>query len=301
MSAHSDSDRYSQTGDWLFGAVKRNPEGFLLLAAGCALMMRSGSRPSQRSQIRPGQHHDGDTGNPNSRFGGGFDVGEKVSQAAQTASEYASEMKDRVSDTASAVANFAGEAGRSVSDQSGRFARQARTTAENTFERVLSAQPLAVALVGLAAGAAVAAAFPTSDIEKRALGDAGEKLAEVAGQAGTQLKEASAKAGESLMSAAEERGLTKEGLKEVARDAAGAFGEALSGGQSNSSDQSQGKPAGQFGQSDGSNNTHNETARGVGSASSLERDRQSTASADSSGPNRPSVTLSGAVGRKDKA
>ena len=30
-------------GDWLIGSgVRRNPEGLLLLAAGCALMMRSG-------------------------------------------------------------------------------------------------------------------------------------------------------------------------------------------------------------------------------------------------------------------
>ena len=28
------------TSDWILGAIKRNPEGLLLLAAGCALMMR---------------------------------------------------------------------------------------------------------------------------------------------------------------------------------------------------------------------------------------------------------------------
>ena len=35
-------------GEWIMGAVTRNPEGLLLLAAGCALLMRSGS--GQRSR-----------------------------------------------------------------------------------------------------------------------------------------------------------------------------------------------------------------------------------------------------------
>jgi len=32
-------------GEWIMGAVKRNPEGLLLLAAGVALLMRSGRGP----------------------------------------------------------------------------------------------------------------------------------------------------------------------------------------------------------------------------------------------------------------
>ncbi len=39
------------TGDWIMGAVKSNPEGLLLLAAGCALLLRSGA--SGRSAHAP--------------------------------------------------------------------------------------------------------------------------------------------------------------------------------------------------------------------------------------------------------
>ena len=39
MSMHSDNS----TAGWLAGAVKNHPEGLLLLAAGCALLMRSAS------------------------------------------------------------------------------------------------------------------------------------------------------------------------------------------------------------------------------------------------------------------
>ena len=35
-------------GDWIMGAVTRNPEGLLLLAAGAALLMRSGRGQSSR-------------------------------------------------------------------------------------------------------------------------------------------------------------------------------------------------------------------------------------------------------------
>ena len=32
-------------GEWIFNAIKRNPEGLLLLAAGAVLMMRASSSP----------------------------------------------------------------------------------------------------------------------------------------------------------------------------------------------------------------------------------------------------------------
>ena len=54
---------------------------------------------------------------------------------------------------------------------------------------------------------------------------------DAAERAGDHLKEAGAQAGESLMNAAEERGLTGEGLKEVAREVGDAFSNALSGEQ----------------------------------------------------------------------
>ena len=50
MSVYSDSHDFGATG-WLVGAVKNNPEGLLLLAAGCALLMRStGTSKSRRSR-----------------------------------------------------------------------------------------------------------------------------------------------------------------------------------------------------------------------------------------------------------
>jgi hypothetical protein len=36
----------TDNGEWMLNAVKRNPEGLLLLAAGAVLMLRSGARAS---------------------------------------------------------------------------------------------------------------------------------------------------------------------------------------------------------------------------------------------------------------
>jgi hypothetical protein len=115
-------------------------------------------------------------------------------------------------------------------DQSGRIAQQAQSTVQSTVDRVMNQQPLVVALAGLAVGAAVAAAFPATEVEQRTLGPAGERLSEVAADAGRQLNQAASAAGERLKSAAEERGLSAEGLKEMASDVAGTFGDTLKGG-----------------------------------------------------------------------
>jgi hypothetical protein len=222
--------------DWLMGAVKKNPEGLLLLAAGCALLLRSGKASgqgsSQGSSYASGQYQ---------RYPGEQDwkVREGMSRAADTAREYASGVGKTLSDTAenvgktlsettdryvSAAGDYAEEARRTIVDQSGRMVEQA----QNTVERIVREQPLAVAIAGLATGAAVAAAFPATRFEREMLGSAGEQIAEAVSSAGERLSSAASAAGERLMTAAEEKGLNKEGLKEVARDVAGSFEKSFS-------------------------------------------------------------------------
>jgi hypothetical protein len=142
-------------------------------------------------------------------------------------------MKDRMADTARSYAEsageFADEARRRVSEGSARLGRQAKSTLQTTMTRVLREQPLAVAVAGLAAGAAIAAVFPSTEIEEHTLGGAAESLRDAAGKAGERIKDAALKAGEHLKDAAEERGLTTEGLKDLAGDVAGTFTSAVSG------------------------------------------------------------------------
>jgi hypothetical protein len=229
----SDTDSYSQAGDWVMSTARRNPEALLLLAAGCALLMRSG-RGSSRRAAAPARYPDRDYSPVSRGYPSASEtssVRQGLSRTAEKATDYASDIKDRVTDTARAyaenVSDFAADAGRTASEGSERFKRQAETTLNTAMDRVLRDQPLAVALAGLAAGAAVAAAFPSTDVENRALGGAHEALANVVDQAGKAVMGAASKAGEHLKTAAEERGLTSQGLTDLASDVADTFTDAV--------------------------------------------------------------------------
>jgi hypothetical protein len=121
-----------------------------------------------------------------------------------------------------------------VGAQSERIIQQAQSSFQGTMDRVLKDQPLFVAIAGMAAGAALAATFPATDFEKQNLGPIGDQVSDAAGRIGEQLKEATAKAGESLKTAAEGRGLSADGLKEVAAEVAGAFSGSMGGDEQKS-------------------------------------------------------------------
>jgi hypothetical protein len=244
MSRYSDNDTYSQAGDWLLGTARRHPEALLLLAAGCCLMMRSGSSSSKapaRSQFdrddwdeQRGLARGSSAGNASAQMRrASSEMGERASRVAESAADYASDMKDRVADTARSyaetAADFADDARRRVSEGSARLGRQAQSTLQTTMTRVLRDQPLAVAVAGLAAGAAIAAVFPSTEIEERTFGSAGESLRDAAQKGGERVKDAAVKAGERLKDAAEVRGLSTEGLKDLAGDVADTFTSAVSG------------------------------------------------------------------------
>jgi hypothetical protein len=238
MSRYSETDTYSQAADWLMGTARRKPEALLLLAAGCCLLMRSGGHSSARAA----SHRYGEDAS-HSRYGedseryqsqssrtpsdigrASLNVREGLSRAADSATDYASQIKDRVSDTASSYAQSISEFA-----DGARLKRQAQLTLRSGMDRVLRDQPLAVAMAGFAAGAAVAAVFPSTRIEDRTFGGAREAVTEAAGKAGERVVEAAGKAGERLRSAAEERGLTSEGLKELAGEVTDTFTSAVSG------------------------------------------------------------------------
>ena len=229
------------TGKWIMGTVTRNPEGLLLLAAGVALLMRSGRGPSVRRNSLPDRRNEGQyrAGREDSASGISERVteaarraGEYVSGATERAGEYVSEATDKVSETAgsyaSSASEYANEAARIAAKGSRRMANQVR----DTSDYLVREQPWAVALTGLLAGAAVAAAFPSTRLERRTLGEVGERLRSAAGSMGEQLMEAGTQAGERLSEVAEERGLTSEGLKQAARDVGETFSSALVGKES---------------------------------------------------------------------
>lgn len=230
MSMYSDSD--SGAAGWLVGAVKNNPEGLLLLAAGCALLMRS-SGASKSRMSRDAREYGRNNMTQSGREARDRTVGERLSETAEYVSDIGESVVETASSYASSVSGYADDVARAAAEQTGRFAQQAKSGVGDTISRVVQEQPLTVALVGAAAGAAVAAAFPATDLENRTLGPTGERLRDAAGRAGEQLKDAATKAGQRLAAAADERGLNTEGLKEVARDVGETFSSALEGEEAN--------------------------------------------------------------------
>lgn len=244
-SQASESRSYGDTGDWLLGTVRRNPEAFLVLAAGAALLLRGGARAYRgrpameryRGSSMEVYRDDSTAENGGRRRGRMRAVRESLSDVAETAGEYASEVgeyasdvKDRVYDTASAYASAASsyvEGGRRrlvrqasrLGSQASEFGYQTRAAAG----QMVHEQPLAVAALGLAAGAAVAALLPRTDMERRAFRPARDALADAASRAAGTVREAAGETARRLQEEAVERGLSPEGLKEMARDAAETF------------------------------------------------------------------------------
>ena len=174
----------NQTGDWLLDTVQRKPEALLLIAAGCALLMRSGGTLTgiwsgrESNSPAPSQNRPGSAG-----------------AVADSASGYASKVADTVSEyrdnARQTVSDYAEGARRGISDSSDWLRTQAEST-YRTASEALRDQPILVAGLGLAAGAALAAFFPTTEVERRA----GAVLATKASEVGDQVLAAAERAGE---------------------------------------------------------------------------------------------------------
>jgi hypothetical protein len=231
MNRTPDIDAYAHASQWLIGTAKRNPEALLVLAAGCALLMRGGG--SSSSQPSAPTYRGDYYGNREQVARTPGNWGEGASRAVEGATEYASDMKDRVADAASSyassVSDYAGTVGRTISTQASQIADQTQSTVKTGIGYVLREQPLTVVALGVAVGAAIAAILPATEMEARTLGPAHEAVADAAGKVGENLMEAAGEAGERLKQGVAERGLSSEGLKGLAHEVADTFANKVSG------------------------------------------------------------------------
>jgi gas vesicle protein len=203
--------------DWLLRIWKSNPEGLLLMAAGGALLLRSGSSSSSGAMRSGGRNYSAAASDYTETAGG--NVNRAMNEAGGYASDLADQAKQAKSSYASSAADYTRKTTDALRDQSSRIMDQGTST----MDRIIRDQPLVVALSGLAIGAAAAAAFAPTEMEKRTIGPVVE-------QAADQLKQATETAGNKLKEATEERGLSAEGLKEVAAEVGEAFTSGLGGG-----------------------------------------------------------------------
>lgn len=244
MSNYNFRDTYrnqTRTGTGLFEQAKQRPEALLLIAAGAALLL--GQRTSlgsvASSYLDKGRNLASDTaGTIGAKVGDrASQVGETIKDARDTAVSYASDAADRATtyatdtkdklvdkatDAKDKLVEKAGEAKDLIVEKAQTYYDEVPRQISTRFEDMAENQPLMLAGLGVLAGAAIGYALPATRVEARTFANAGEQLNAASQQALETAKAAANEAGKSLLSAAEERGLTKEGLKDVARDALGA-------------------------------------------------------------------------------
>jgi ElaB/YqjD/DUF883 family membrane-anchored ribosome-binding protein len=230
--------------NWLVTKVKRNPEAFLVLAAGCALLLRGSGLGSMG--YRGGARDDE----------GPYDVSERTATrvrnyasdmrerfkdtaaaASETASGYAAALSDkagaiseRASDYASSLSNQTTDWGRNVADEATRMSARAKSSLQSQADRLVREQPFAIAALGAAAGAAIAALLPPSDVERETLAPIRDAASDAVNMAADRVKGAVAATAEQLRDAAQQKGLTPDGVKDMARNATQTFGDTLAKG-----------------------------------------------------------------------
>jgi hypothetical protein len=218
----NNSDGYGRAGDWLIGTAKRHPEALLVLAAGCALLMRGGGGSSHGASTQ--------SSNESSDSDGRW----QVSRATENASGVVSDLKDRATDVALSVSDYAGGVGRTISAQTSQIAGQAQSTLQAGFGHVLREQPLALVVLGLAAGAAVATLLPATEVEERTLAPARDAIAGVTGKVGENLIAAASGAGQRLTQGIADR--ASEGFMELVHEVGEKFTDKLAGSKTENPD-----------------------------------------------------------------
>jgi len=129
---------------------------------------------------------------------------------------------------------------RSVSEYTGDLPDRAGNLfedAKDSLSDLFKSQPLAIGAVGIAIGAAIAAAFPATEAEAEYLGESSEfvrqKASEIAGEQVERATEIGKKVADAVVDEARQQGLTPEGLKSAATqlsDKAGRVAAAATGG-----------------------------------------------------------------------
>jgi len=251
---------YGSTTERVFSTAKRNPEGFLLLAAGLALLMRGGGTASydwKGSRASDWQGSRASRRQPQRSYSSDWDVDTDDNEDDEDegvigrGSAYAADMASQVSRSAGSMASSTSRMAADVVDEAEHMLGQASSTVSGTVRRLVDEQPLTLALFGLAAGVAVGSMMPSMAVERRALRPIGRRLHEGVDEAADRLKKSTRSARKRIEEVAREKGLDKEGLGDAVRDVASAFSDEMIGGNEGSQNPSprEGQSAPREGQS----------------------------------------------------
>jgi hypothetical protein len=214
--------------DDLSSAVQANPVPAALIGMGALWMLMGGGRTSAAAAFAAnGAARVADSLAPlgGAVASGAGKIGETVSDLAAAATETVGQALgsagEAVGETAGRIGASAADVGSSLRTQSAQAGTSASALAgtlqgnlAETFER----QPLLVGLIGLAIGAAVATAVPTTRIEEEMIGEqagaAKEKLEDLVAEQAENLGAVASRTVAAVKEEAQAQGLTPAALKE---------------------------------------------------------------------------------------
>ena len=217
----------------LGNAARKNPLSTALIGMG-VLWLFTGSRPVERAEeiVRRTARFD----RIPDAAGNAFEAARSTFRSgADSIGEHVTSAKDALRDGGADALDSATRFGWDYADAASNYARSIPGAGAEMFDaarsnltELIRTQPLALGAIGLAIGAGIAAALPSSEVEAAYLGETSDTVkAQVADFAAEQTARATAVAEDVMGAATEEarrQGLTVEGAKSAVGDVSAKVG-----------------------------------------------------------------------------
>jgi hypothetical protein len=217
------SDMSEKTADFvkdLGDAARRNPVSAALIGLGVLWLFTAGKSAGRAGDL---SRSTGLNRLPESAKDTLGNVGSGLSSGTGSVRDAASSSLETIREEGAATLDHAAEFARQIPEPGAMF-----ETARDNLTELFRAQPLALGAIGLAIGAGIAAALPSTDVENAYLGNVSEtvrsRTAEIAGQ---QIDKAASLATDVVDAAAaeaREQGLTTDGARAAVKDITGRVG-----------------------------------------------------------------------------
>jgi hypothetical protein len=201
-------------------AARRNPISAALIGMGAVWLFASrsqrGAELIRRSGIVPDAARDALEGTSSNIRSGVRNLEEMATDTADRLRRQGNSAMDGMTEAGQRLLQSASDYAGDLPDRAGNLFDDAKDSLSDLFR----SQPLAIGVAGIAIGAAIAAAFPTTETEAEYLGESSEllrqKASEIAGEQVERAAEIGTKVADAVVEEARKQGLTTGALKSVA-------------------------------------------------------------------------------------
>ena len=212
--------------DGLYGAARQNPIPALLIGLGAALMLGFGVRSAGRTS-KPVNYGPADGMTPlrsgHAHRNVSADRSGMAPQPGVKADPWVSDGAGAIRSSMEATAYRTKLGSSRAMNEFARHAPLSRRSAAHGLSGLLHEQPLALAALGVAAGALIGAALPKTGIEDEWFGDASASLRRAARDAAQdefgELRSVAGRTADRLRQSAADHGLSTESINDLVRDA----------------------------------------------------------------------------------